>query len=765
MLGWDDPRPLSLVVSPERARKLAGKPGLSTLGQALMNFPVSYVHTSGTGAMTDGTDGPGASAGEVWTDALVEGELLTCLGEVTWSQLQDNRGRKGPREILAFRVRVNGEDFSSALFGAARSHQPFITVGAKLMLSGKLKLFREEWQLRNPSYITLHPGPGPDGRPLEGEAYEAAFGAFGPLETIVEVAGGMRAAQEILSVPWLPTYPRRTGTTGAEVMAVTAHVLDAMGRPADMLPAPSDATGAPRWPAVQGRALVDFATALHDIHRPPEETSGLGSEVPAQDARTRLKFNEALALQLVMALRRADTTARHGRAAVAIEDESRYSTLVRALPYELTEAQQAALDTIGQAMGTESPMSMLLQGDVGSGKTIVALLSMLRVVDSGAQCAFLAPTEVLAAQHYRTLTGLLAGTGVTVSLLTGSQPVSERRDTLLDVISGTTDIVVGTHAVIQDAVEFYDLGMVVVDEQHRFGVRQRDKLREESPVERTPHLLVMTATPIPRTVAMTMFGDLSMCTLDTSPAGRGVVHTHVVPMWKRSWVERLFAVIREQVADGHRVFVVVPKIEGFGGVDDVADRLEAGPLQGLRIGRLHGRMTDKAEVMDELASGAVDVLVSTTVVEVGVDIPDATVMVIMDAENFGVSQLHQLRGRVGRGTAESLCFLTTTVNPEAEETTPVAAASYRRLEAVAATTDGFALAELDLRTRTEGDVLGEHQSGARDRRARLLDLAEDGETVAEARRYAEDLVAYDEPLARTLAADFTEGDQEYIERS
>lgn len=755
MLGWDDPRPLSLVISPERAHKLAGKPGLETLGQALMNFPTGYVHTSGTGTMTgDDTD---PVHGGVWTDALIEGELLTCLGEVTWAQLQDNRARKGPREILAFRFRVNGEDFSSALFGAARSHQPFITVGAKLMLSGKLKLFRDEWQLRNPSYITLHPGPGPDGQQLEGEAYDAAFGAFGPLETIVEVAGGMRAAQELLSVPWLPTYPRRTGTTGAEVLAVTGHVLEAMGRPSDMLPAPTEVTGAPAWPAVDGLPLVDFATALHDIHRPPEDGP--------QEARNRLIFNEALALQLVMALRRADTTARQGRAVVDIEDESRYSTLVRALPFELTEAQQAALDTIGQAMGTDIPMSMLLQGDVGSGKTIVALLSMLRVVDSGAQCAFLAPTEVLAAQHYKTLTGLLQGTGVTVSLLTGSQPVSARRDTLLDIISGTTDIVIGTHAVIQDAVEFYDLGIVVVDEQHRFGVRQRDKLREESPVDRTPHLLVMTATPIPRTVAMTMFGDLSVCTLDTSPVGRGVVQSHVVPMWKPAWVDRLFAVIREQVEGGHRVFIVVPKIEGFGGVDNVADRLESGPLQGLRIGRLHGKMSEKTGVMDDLARGEIDVLVSTTVVEVGVDIPEATVMVVMDAENFGVSQLHQLRGRVGRGSDASLCFLTTMINPEAEETTPTAAASYRRLEAVAATTDGFALAELDLQTRTEGDVLGESQSGARVRRARLLNLATDGEIVAEARRYAEDLVDYDKALARALVADFTEGDQEYIERS
>ena len=733
------------------------------MADALLNYPASYVHTSGTGAMSDGGDG------------LVEGDHLTCLAEITWAKVQDNRGRRGPREILNFRFRVNGVDFSSALFGNVRSHQPFITVGAKVMLAGKLGLFRDEWQLRNPSYITLHPPPVVDGEPLTGEAYEAAFGAFGPLKTIVDVAGGMRAAQRLLAVPWLPTYPRRSGTTGAEVLAVMGHVLEAMGSPADMLP-PATVPGAPSWPTVDGEELVDLATALHDVHRPTED----GPDA----ARARLKFNEALALQLVMALRRADSTARTGRSVVPVVPGSRYADLIERLPYTLTDSQNKALGEIGAAMegdtagadGAEAsdtedaasgatPMSMLLQGDVGSGKTIVALLSMLRVVDSGGQCAFLAPTEVLAAQHAETLGGLLEGSGVNISLLTGSQSTGERRDALLDIISGTADIVIGTHSVIQDSVEFFDLGMVVVDEQHRFGVRQRDRLRETSPVDRTPHLLVMTATPIPRTVAMTMFGDLSMCTLEAAPTGRGEISSFVVPMWKRSWVDRMFTVVREQAAQGNRTFVVVPKIEGEGGVDDVAERLQRGPLQGLRVGTLHGRMDDKAGIMDDLASGRLDVLVSTTVIEVGVDIPEATVMVVMDAENFGVSQLHQLRGRVGRGEASSMCFLCTSIMPDAEDAPPTAVASYQRLEGVAGTRDGFALAELDLRTRTEGDVLGEKQSGHRVRRVKLLDLSVDSSIVVEARRYAEDLVAYDEPLARSLVADITVDDQEYIERS
>ncbi|MDN6304466.1 MAG: ATP-dependent DNA helicase RecG [Corynebacterium sp.] len=764
MLGWDDPRPLSQVIPPDRARTLAGKPGLVTMADALLNFPASYVHTSGTGAMSDGGDG------------LVEGDHLTCLAEITWTQVQDNRGRRGPREILNFRFRVDGVDFSSALFGNVRSHQPFIAIGAKVMLAGKLGLFRDEWQLRNPSYITLHPPPVVDGEPLTGEAYEAAFGAFGPLKTIVDVAGGMRAAQQLLSVPWLPTYPRRHGTNNAELLGVMGHVLDAMASPPEMLPS-ATVPGAPAWPVIDGAELIGAGTALHDIHRPPED----GPDA----ARTRVKFNEALALQLVMALRREDSTARTGRAVVPVSPGSKYAALIQKLPYTLTDSQTVALTEIGAAMegaGTgaasgeataaasgaasgTTPMSMLLQGDVGSGKTIVALLAMLRVVDSGGQCAFLAPTEVLATQHAQTLGGLLEGSGVNISLLTGSQSTAERREALLDIISGTADIVIGTHAVIQDSVEFFDLGMVVVDEQHRFGVRQRDRLRETSPVDRTPHLLVMTATPIPRTVAMTMFGDLTLCTLETAPAGRGEINSFVVPMWKRSWVDRMYAVIREQAEQGHRTYIVVPRIEGEGGVDEVATRLQGGELRGLRVGTLHGRMDNKAEIMDGLASGRIDVLVSTTVIEVGVDIPEATVMVVMEAENFGVSQLHQLRGRVGRGEAASMCFLCTDIMPDAEGTTRQAVVSYQRLEAVAGTRDGFALAELDLRSRTEGDVLGEKQSGHRVRRVKILDLSVDSEIVFEARRYAEELVAYDEQLARSLVADITVDDQDYIERN
>jgi len=688
-----------------------------------------------------------------------EGDKFTCLAEILSATVQDNRGRRGPREILSFTFRVGDTTFTSALFGNVRMHLPFVTPGAKLMLSGTLSLYRDQWQLKNPSYITLHPAPTSDGHRMTDQEYDAAFGAFGPLATIVDVAGGMKAAQRVLSHPWLTTYRRRPGPSSAEVTAVMDHVLALMGQPSDMLPRHP---GTPTWPHVDGEPIIDFATALHDIHRPGEQGP--------HDARTRLKFNEALALQLVMALRRADTTARQARAVVPVTDQSRYNRVAQSLPYVLTDTQQDALTKIGNAMQGDSgaqeqavaPMSMLLQGDVGSGKTVVALLAMLRVVDSGAQCAFLAPTEVLAAQHAETLRGLLDVTrthgdtgrlahSITVTLLTGTMSAAARREALLDIVSGTSDIVIGTHAIIQDTVEFFDLGLVVVDEQHRFGVRQRDHLREKSPVERTPHLLVMTATPIPRTVAMTMFGDLSLCTLTGAPSGRGEVSTFVVPTGRPRWIQRVYAVIREQAALGHRTFIVVPRIEGEGGVDDVADRLLAGPLAGLRLGRLHGRMDGKTEVMAQLASGELDVLVATTV------IPQATVMVVTEAENFGVSQLHQLRGRVGRGSDNALCFLCTGI---AEDQ-----ASFHRLEAIAGTSDGFALAELDLRTRTEGDVLGESQSGARTRRVALLSLADDASIIVEARRYAEDLVAYDPALSRALVADFGTTDQDFIERT
>ncbi|MEV6587936.1 helicase-related protein [Streptomyces acidicola] len=403
--------------------------------------------------------------------------------------------------------------------------------------------------------------------------------------------------------------------------------------------------------------------------------------------------------------------------------------------------------------------------------TMVALRAMLAVVDTGGQAAMLAPTEVLAQQHHRSVTemmgelaegGMLGGAehATKVVLLTGSMGAAARRQALLDLATGEAGIVIGTHALIEDKVQFHDLGLVVVDEQHRFGVEQRDALRGKG--KQPPHLLVMTATPIPRTVAMTVFGDLETSVLDQLPAGRSPIASHVVPAAdKPHFLARAWERVREEVGNGHQAYVVCPRIgdeedDGKKGsakkspedeaekrpplaVLDIADQLAAGPLQGLTVEVLHGRMQpdDKDAVMRRFAAGETDVLVATTVIEVGVNVPNATAMVIMDADRFGVSQLHQLRGRVGRGSAPGLCLLVTEM--------PEASAARQRLNAVATTLDGFELSRIDLEQRREGDVLGQAQSGARTS-LRMLAVIEDEEIIAEAREEAAAVVAADPDL-------------------
>jgi ATP-dependent DNA helicase RecG len=415
---------------------------------------------------------------------------------------------------------------------------------------------------------------------------------------------------------------------------------------------------------------------------------------------------------------------------------------------------------------------------VGSGKTVVALRAMLQVIDAGGQAAMLAPTEVLATQHARTLRTLLGPLGrggelaaapnaIAVTLLTGSATAAQRRAALAEIASGRPGIVVGTHALLSDDVLFTNLGLVVVDEQHRFGVEQRDTLRAKDAGAAPPHVLVMTATPIPRTVAMTVFGDLDVSVLDDLPAGRAGVATTVVPVAEKpAWLERVWRRLREEAEAGHQAYVVCPKIGadlqgGEDGADDpgddeapdggarrpplamldVLEQLREGPLAGLRLAGLHGRMpaADKDGVMREMTAGRVDVLVSTTVIEVGVDIANATAMVIMDADRFGISQLHQLRGRVGRSDLPGVCLLVTEA--------PAGTAGRARLDAVAATTDGFELAEADLELRREGDVLGTSQAG-RHSSLKLLSLRRDRDLLELARDDAAALVGDDPSMAK-----------------
>ncbi|HJY01262.1 MAG TPA: ATP-dependent DNA helicase RecG, partial [Streptosporangiaceae bacterium] len=462
------------------------------------------------------------------------------------------------------------------------------------------------------------------------------------------------------------------------------------------------------------------------------------------------------------------------------------------LPFELTVGQDLAGATIGDELALDHPMHRLLQGEVGSGKTVIAIRAMLQVVDAGGQAALLAPTEVLAQQHYRSITGMLgplaqrgqlgaAEHATGVALLTGSVSAGARRSALSDAFTGDAGIVIGTHALLEEQVQFDDLGLVVIDEQHRFGVEQRDALRAKASDNR-PHVLVMTATPIPRTVAMTVYGDLETSTLTELPAGRSAIATHVVPAAdKPHFLERAWARVKEEVSRGQQAYVVCPRIgdgpeaddgdypdeDDFASIEpttvdlshgiprsitnvgrrqplsvlDVAATLDAGPLAGLRLGILHGRLhpEEKDRVMRAFSAGEIDVLVATTVIEVGVDVPNATVMVIMDAERFGVSQLHQLRGRVGRGSAPGLCLLVSEAPPE----TP----ARERLDAVAATLDGFQLSRLDLEQRREGDVLGAAQAGRRSS-LRLLQLLKDEDLIGQARTEATEVVSADPDLAR-----------------
>jgi ATP-dependent DNA helicase RecG len=493
--------------------------------------------------------------------------------------------------------------------------------------------------------------------------------------------------------------------------------------------------------------------ALVQLHNPVDLDS-------AEKARERLTFDEAFLLQLLLLSRREDlkklkATSRTPRAdgILAAFDQS--------LPFELTPGQKSVAKEIADDMAQSYPMHRLLQGEVGSGKTVVALRAMLSVVDSGGQAALLAPTEVLAAQHLRTIEkllgplaqgGMLGGAeqATQVTLITGSQSAAARKDSLALAASGSAGIIVGTHALLGEAVEFKDLGLIVVDEQHRFGVEQRDALKSKA--VHPPHLLVMTATPIPRTVAMTVFGDLDVSTLRELPLGRQPITTHVIPAREKpAYLERAWERIREEVSQGHQAYIVAPRISAgtsedadldflmgettneIASVEDLGPMLQSGPLSGLRIAPLHGRQSAdlKDATMQAFTNKDIDVLISTTVIEVGVDVPNATVMVIMDADRFGVSQLHQLRGRVGRGTSPGLCLLVTQCDPE----TP----ARQRLDAVAGTLDGFDLSRIDLEQRREGDVLGASQSGSRSH-LRLLRVLRDEKMIEVARAEAAEIL-------------------------
>jgi ATP-dependent DNA helicase RecG len=541
----------------------------------------------------------------------------------------------------------------------------------------------------------------------------------------------------------IPIYPATSTVASWQIGKAIEVALDTLPALDDPVPAAVRAE----------RGLLDYARAVELIHRPLKDADW-GA------ARKSLRFQEAFVLQAALlqqrALLRATAATPREPGAMAAEFEA-------AMPFTLTGDQRLVGEEIARDMATTAPMNRLLQGEVGSGKTLVALRAMLAVADSGGQSALLAPTEVLAAQHLRSIVATLGPDLAALlrpTLLTGQLPVAERKRALLAAVSGSSAIVIGTHALLSDNVEFFDLGLVVVDEQHRFGVEQREALRQKG--AKPPHVLVLTATPIPRTVAMTVFGDLDISTISELPSGRIPIESHVVPVANRRLVDRVWERVAEEVAQGRQAFVVCPAIDaaavpepaegadaeqlasaaaaGSANVTEVTESLKANPLLApRRIASLHGRMSSEAKdaVMRAFAAGEIDVLVATTVIEVGVDVPNASVMVVLDADRFGVSQLHQLRGRVGRGSVPGLCLFVT----RAEEDS----LARERVDAVAATLDGFELAQKDLELRQEGDVLGSVQSGGRSS-LRLLRVAKDGELIGDARALAAGVLEADPTL-------------------
>ncbi len=714
--------PLKKILGGNTAKVMAEHLDLHTAGDLLHHYPRRYAERGELTRLAD----------------LPLDEHVTVVAQVAKAAMKTFNHGKGVR--LEVVVTDGSGSLTLVFFGrGAYAREKELLPGRRGMFAGKVSLFHHTRQLLHPDYELLDKESGAD-------------------------------AAESFAGRLLPIYPACKQFQSWKLTKAVDTLLDLFE--------------AERWqdivdplpPALRdGRSLAELADAFRKVHRPR-------SKADIEDARARLKWDEAFVLQVALARRRhADSQL------PAVARRPVPGGLLDAfdakLPFTLTDGQLKVSAEIFTDLAAEHPMHRLLQGEVGSGKTMVALRAMLGVVDAGGQAAMLAPTEVLAQQHHRSVTemmgelaegGLLGGSeqGTKVVLLTGSMGMAARRQALLDLVTGEAGIVIGTHALIEDKVQFHDLGLVVVDEQHRFGVEQRDALRSKG--KQPPHLLVMTATPIPRTVAMTVFGDLETSVLDQLPAGRSPIATHVVPAKdKPHFLARTWERVREEVEGGHQAYVVCPRIgddiadEGDGpkpaksrkksdgdepsaedlaekrpplAVLDIAAQLGAGPLRGLRVEVLHGRMQPEAkdDVMRRFAAGEVDVLVATTVIEVGVNVPNSTVMVIMDADRFGVSQLHQLRGRVGRGSAPGLCLLVS----EMPEASPARA----RLAAVAATLDGFELSRIDLEQRREGDVLGQAQSGVRSS-LRMLTVIEDEEVIAAAREEAAAVVAADPGLA------------------
>ncbi|CAB4693321.1 MAG: ATP-dependent DNA helicase RecG [Actinobacteria bacterium] len=705
------------VIGDRTADALTKSFGMSTVEDLLRHYPRRYVVR---GEFSDIAE-------------LLEGDEVTVLAEIAAVKTRRANGRN----ILEVNV-TDGSAVMSLTFFNQPWREKELKIGKTGMFAGKVGSFNGKRQLSHPDYQLI-----PDG-----DDVDSALAAF---------AG-----------KFLPVYPAGGKMPSWKISQCLEIILDSLGEIEDYLPE-----------SVRKEfGYPDLKQALISIHKPE-------SLEAAELARMRLTFDEAILLQLLLAQRRAELKALDATPR-KISTDGIVSVFEAKLPFKYTEGQLEVIKEIADDMQQSHPMHRLLQGEVGSGKTVVALRAMLSVLESGGQAALLAPTEVLAAQHFKTISKLLgdlaeagtlqgSGEGTQLALLTGSLSAPAKRDALGKIKNGEAGIVIGTHALISEGVQFSDLALVVVDEQHRFGVEQRDALRMKA--TKPPHLLVMTATPIPRTVAMTIFGDLDVSTLRQLPSGRIPIQTHVIPVLEKPhYLERAWERVKEEIAKGHQAYIVAPRISSseidetkakiseadiamaklmgdeitseeisgtpdMASVEDLAPKLATGPLKGVKLAPLHGRQSSelKDETMAAFANGELDVLVATTVIEVGVDVPNASVMVIMDADRFGVSQLHQLRGRVGRGGTPGLCLLVSRASEDSS--------AMLRLTAVAGTLDGFELSRIDLDQRREGDVLGRAQSGTKSH-LRLLRVLRDEELIEQARRVANTLIADDPSLAK-----------------
>jgi ATP-dependent DNA helicase RecG len=737
---------LDYVLGKKAAGPLEEHFGIRTVNDLLRHYPRKY--SDGMTVLDEGEE-------------LDEGEHVTFVDVITATKDGDMKPKFDPRtkkmkkpKWLRVTLGHRHPEVTATFFNAGWMIEK-LPKGTRLMLSGEVKYFRGTLQLSHPAYYVLE---SPAGKTIGTKS----------LKTIAAASGA--SGDDVLSVferDFFPIYPANNKVQTWEIYACVRQVLDVLDPVDD--PLPKD--------VLRQRNLITEDEALRAIHL-AENTA------ERERAQTRLTFDEAVGLQWALVGRRYGELSESGPVARARTD-GLLEAMRGQLPFELTAGQSEVLEGVSAELSANRPMNRMLQGEVGSGKTIVSVMAMLQMIDAGYQCALLAPTEVLAAQHARSIrdvlgplamAGQLGGQeGATrVALLTGSMSAQQKKQVRDEVASGDAGIVIGTHALLQDAVEFHKLGMVVVDEQHRFGVEQRDRLRAKAPEGLTPHLLVMTATPIPRTVALTVYGDLETSTLRELPRGRQPITTNAIFVKEKpAWLQRAWQRIIEEVGAGRQAYVVASRIDETDkpAKDDqgpppttvvtLIEQLRKGALSGLRLGLMHGRLPsdEKDAVMAAFRAGQIDVLVCTTVIEVGVDVPNATVMVVVDADRFGISQLHQLRGRIGRGQHPSLCLLATLL-PEGSKASD-------RIKAVASTLDGFKLADLDLQERREGDVLGLSQSG-RPITLRFLSLSDHLDTILAARELCEKLYEKDSGHAgmAVLAAQFTDTDRvEYLEKA